>query len=449
MASASIGAAESAGASSAVVDAAVSQVPSGGGAGTGGSDSGAVLSDDAILGLESPSSATIQTPAAQPAAQQTPAASAPAELTIDDFKASFPTNPKLQSLWDKYDGNNKLITQFGTVADARKAAETVQMLGGVQSLESLVAKAADVDQTDARFFGGTAEDRKALVNEWLDGEGPGEFGVTSQAVAGTIDAALEVMSTRAPEIYGDIRTRIVTEVLGQHQFGTFLQNIAAEFQGKPLPESVKQLLGWAKHYGLDGQPKNPQSPEAQRLAADRQKLTSEQQAYTQQQTDIAFKEIGGNVQTAVSSEIDAALDTLKTPDGRKVFGENSAKIRDVIKNQVYDAIKAANFKNPVLIAQLKSLEARGIVASKKEMADAVIRHSRLQLQSVMSNIVGEWTKGVISQAAGAAQRAETAASRVDVGSGSSSGGSTKEGITMEQLKKGDYRKFSDDDLLNA
>src|SRR5271165_807466 len=334
MASASIGAAESAGASSAVVDAAVSQVPSGGGAGTGGSDSGAVLSDDAILGLESPSSATIQTPAAQPAAQQTPAASAPAELTIDDFKASFPTNPKLQSLWDKYDGNNKLITQFGTVADARKAAETVQMLGGVQSLESLVAKAADVDQTDARFFGGTAEDRKALVNEWLDGEGPGEFGVTSQAVAGTIDAALEVMSTRAPEIYGDIRTRIVTEVLGQHQFGTFLQNIAAEFQGKPLPESVKQLLGWAKHYGLDGQPKNPQSPEAQRLAQREADLNRRDQNWTQQQESTAVQTMDGEIGTFARTEIDTMLGGLKSPDGRAVFGPNSTKIREVISNQI-------------------------------------------------------------------------------------------------------------------
>ncbi len=153
-------AAETAGAASAVIGAGSSAPPSGGGGGEQVQDTGALLSDDAILGITSEEAppASTETPAAVTAAPVTPGTEA--QLTIDDFKPLFGANPKLQSLWDRYDNHNKLVTQFGTVADARKAAETVQMLGGVQHLESLATKAASVDQTDAVFLGGRPEERK-------------------------------------------------------------------------------------------------------------------------------------------------------------------------------------------------------------------------------------------------------------------------------------------------
>ena len=113
------GAVESAGAVSDVS----SSTPSTGGAG----DSGALLTDDAILGItpEGGSESTPTTPAATTETAATPAA-IPAELSVDDFKALFPTNPKLQSLWDKYSSSQSLVTKFGTVADAGKAAEIVR-----------------------------------------------------------------------------------------------------------------------------------------------------------------------------------------------------------------------------------------------------------------------------------------------------------------------------------
>ena len=57
------------------------------------------------------------------------------------------------------------------------------------------------------------------------------------------------------------------------------------------------------------------------------------------------------------------------------------------------------------------------------------------LPGVMESVVGEWTKSVVSTANGTAARAKNGASRVDVGSGLTSGGSTKPKLTIKDVKE--------------
>jgi hypothetical protein len=404
-----------------------------------------LLSDDQILGITPETGAS--EPTTEPAVTQ-PTTAAPgteAQLTIDDFKSLFAGNPKVQSLWDKYDNSNKLITQFGTVADARKAAETVQMLGGVEHLTSLATKAASVDQTDAVFFGGKPEDRKTLANEWYDGEGPQEFAVTSQAIYDQIDATLGVMQARDPQRYLSHMDRITREALGAEKFDGFLAQLATALQsGQGLDKAAQQLLEWGHRLGLDkgkGQP----SPDAERLSQRAKELDQRDQTWQQQRETEAVQAADTEIGTGVRSEITKALGEMKV-NGRPLFGTNSNKVRETIEGQIKNALDAALAKNPVLVAQVTSLKAKGVQNNQKQMVEAVMRHAKLMMPSVIESVVGEWTKSVISTANGTAARAAAGASRVDVGSGASSGGRTKG--SLPTIKDVNEKKLTPDQILD-
>ena len=389
-------------------------------------DSGAVLTDEQILGIEDASSSTTATPEVQPQPAATPAAT-PAELSIDQFKPLFATNPAIQSLWDKYDGNQKLVSQFGTVADARKAAETVQMLGGVQHLETLAQKAADVDQTDAVFFSGQPEDRKKLATEWYDGEGPHEFGVTSKAVREQVDATLDIMRERDPNSFIDLQDRVTRQALESEGLPAFFGALAKSLEsGQGLQEIAQKLLAWGQRLGLDkGKGSAPRSPDADKLAADRAKLDADRTSFTQARQQEAIQAADTEIGTQVMSEIDKALGELKA-NGRPLFGPNSTQIRATIAEKVKSSLDDALSKNPVLVAQVKSLTSKGFgQAQAKEMVAVTIRHAKLQLAKVIEQVMEPWTKSVVAKAGETAQRAKDGASRTDVGSGSTSGGSTK------------------------
>ncbi len=433
-----------AGAASAVIGAGASSIPSGGGAGDSGVDTGALLSDDQILGI-TPETGTPepQVETIQPVTQAAPGTEP--QLAIDDFKALFGANPKVQSLWDKYDNSNKLITQFGTVADARKAAETVQMLGGVEHLTSLATKAASVDQTDAVFFGGKPEDRKTLANEWYDGEGPQEFAVTSQAISDQIDATLGVMQARDPQRYLSHMDRITREALGAEKFDGFLAQLATALQsGQGLDKAAQQLLEWGHRLGLDkgkGQP----SPDAERLTQRERELNQRDQSWQQKQETAAIEAADTEIGTNVKSEITKTLGELKI-NGRPLFGANSNKVRETIEGQIRSTLDAQLAKNPVLIAQCNSLRAKGLQGRQKELVELTMRHAKLALPGVVEQVVGEWTKSVVSTANGTAARAAAGASRVDVGSGAASGGRTKGNLPT--IRDVNEKKMTPDQILD-
>lgn len=426
MASASgVGAAESAGAASAVIGAGASSIPSSGGAGDSGQDTGALLSDDSILGItEGGDTGTVDT-------QQTaPPAVAPgteAELGIDDFKALFPQNPKLQSLWDKYDNNNKLVTQFGTVADARKAAETVQMLGGVEHLATVAQRAADFDKVDATFFGGKPEDRAALATSWYD-QNAGE------GVAKQLNATLDVMQQRDPQRYVEHLDTFTRKGLDAVQFPAYLSNIAKALEsGQGLDEAAKQLLGMAKHYRLDANAKTTPSPELDKLSQKEKALDQREQSWNQQQETQTLTAVNTGVRNFTTTEVGKLLDDLKV-NGRSVFGPQSTQIRATIMKEIESHAFAAVQKNPVLIAQVQMLASKGIVGKEKELTDLNMRFLKLQLPESIKQVMEPWTKSVVSQAAGTTERVQKAAGRVDVGSGGISGGGTKTKLTHEKAK---------------
>lgn len=422
---AGVGAAESAGAASAVIGAGASSIPSSGGAGDSGQDTGALLSDDSILGItEGGDTGTVDT-------QQTaPPAAVPgteAELGIDDFKALFPQNPKLQSLWDKYDNNNKLVTQFGTVADARKAAETVQMLGGVEHLATVAQRAADFDKVDATFFGGKPEDRAALATSWYD-QNAGE------GVAKQLNATLDVMQQRDPQRYVEHLDTFTRKGLDAVQFSAYLANIAKALEsGQGLDDAAKQLLGMAKHYRLDSNAKTTPSPELDKLSQKEKALDQREQNWNQQQENATLSTVNAGVRETAASEIDKALSELKV-NGRPVFGHKSVQLRTTIQEKIEQHAFTAVQKNPVLIAQIASLAAKGIIGKEKELTDLNLRFLRLQLPASVEAVMKPWTDSVVGQAAATSERVTRAAGRVDVGSGGISGGGTKTKLTPEKAK---------------
>jgi hypothetical protein len=424
-----------------------------------GADGGSVsqadvaLTDDKILGIENqaePSEPSTPAEGAQPSQAAPAAQPQPSELSVEDFKSLFAANPKVQSLWDRYDKAQKTIGLFGTAADTAKVAETIQLLGGPKELESLVAKASDVDQTDAVVFGGTQKDREAWVDNDLYTNDPNEFPQTSQAVAGMIDAGLSVMQRRDPERFAEVRERLAIDAFKQDGFGSYLRNLAqARDSGEGLDKAVDLLL---KRYGIDLgflQDTRRESPEAQRLQQERQRIESQQKSWTEQQEQRSIETVRTKKDELTKSEVEKALSELKGPNGNPVFGGNSSKIRSVISNQIMSKVLADITANPVFIAQANSIAAQGIMGREQALIDLTMRYVKLNLPSVVQSVVGEWTQQVVEHAKGAAQRAQAAASRSDI-SGAAGGNSRVAKLDKKQIEKmGGYGKVSDDDILNG
>lgn len=429
--------------------------------GATGADQGALLTDEAILGLDSPTEgagAGQQVPAA-PAAPQEPAApQAPidaAQLTIEKFSPLFKTNPEVQSLWDKYSNQTDLLSKFGTLADAAKAADTVGMLGSVDALESLASKAADVDSTDAAFFGGTPEERAELVRNWYEGEGPHEFSVTSKAVREMVDVTLGEMQQRDPTGFFDLQDRVTRQALTAERFPQYLSNLAQAIEsGQGIEEAAKLIIDrFGSQLGLM-QAAGRQSPEAQRLAKERQDLQNERQGWTQQQASAAVQAADTEIGTQTMDSVTKAISDLKL-NGRPVFGENSKIARDRVAKEIREHIDSALANNRVFVSQMNSLKAKGLMGRQKELVDVAMRYVKIQLPISVQAVVGEWTKGIVSGANGAAQRATAAASRSDIAGGAASSGSSKgKPVSVAQMRQENEKRraagqppLSDADIL--
>lgn len=468
-------AAAGAGAASAGAGATSSTAASTGAAGGGADAGGAVLTDDQILGMTEGVADTSQadeTGAAEAGAagaaatgeqtqqqttqQQTQQGQAgqavPAELSLEDFKPLFAANPKVQALWDKYDNASGIVRQFGTPAEAREAAGVIQSIGGAKELTNLVAKAGGADQTDAAFWSGDPEQRKALVNEWYDGEGPHEFAVTSQAIAENVESALEVMSRRDPQRYTATFDRMTRQALDGIRHGDFLAAVAAARQsGQNLEEAVDALLQHADRFGLAkpaGRPGN--SPEEQRIARQRQELTEQQKQFQTQKTAETMAAVNQELGATLTSEIDRTLGELKV-NGRPVFGDKSGQIKKTIAGQIFAALDTALAQNAVFNAQATGMRAGGVAGKQKDLVDLTLRHARLLLPKVVEQVMQPWTESVVSQAQGAADRARAGAGRTEVNGGTASRGGTKQQpFTSDELKRrGGYVALTDEEILNA
>lgn len=467
-------AASAAGAGAASAGGAASSAPASTGAGGGAADAGgAVLTDDAILGItegngdtsgsgtgaaaatqtatSAQTGATQQT--TQQAATQQTTQAAPAELTIDQFKALFQANPQVQSLWDRYDAANKAITQFGTPAEAREAAATIQAIGGVKELTNLAAKASGADQTDAAFFGGSKADRAGLVNEWYDGEGAHEFPVTSKAIAEMTEVSLDTMSQRDKPNYqrivGDLTKRALASV-GHGEAVLALR--AARESGEGIEEAVDKFLQLTDYYGLaKAGAARGDSPEARQLAADRAAFEKQRSEFTDSKSMEAVKAADAKVGAAVNGEIEQALAGLKV-NGRPFFGNTplQTQLRAQLAEKIRLAVDDEMAKNPLFVSQVHALRARG-GAREQELFDLTMRFARLALPKAVEAVMTPWTESVVGQANGTADRARAGASRTEVGGGSASpGGTKKQPFTSDELKrKGGYGTLTDEEILNS
>ena len=375
------------------------------------------------------------------------------EIPVTDAKGAVIgkiPGAQIQGLWDKFDGLNKVVTQFGTVAQAREAAGTIQAIGGVKELASLAAKAAGVDELDATFFGGTPEGRRAMVNEWYDGEGPQEFAVTSKAVYDNLNAALEVMAQRDKPRHDEFFDRVTRQALDGIRHGDYLAALArARESGENIEQAVDALLQHAGHFGLMKTARKAESPEARQLAARKAELDARDANFSNSQAQASLHAADMEIGAQLDAEIEAAFSALKV-NGRPVFQAKS-KVRTKVAKEVRDEVDAMLKTNPVFIAQFSGYRAKGVAGKEKELAELTMRHARLLLPKAIEKIVGEWTESVVSHAQGAAERANQGASRTEVaGAGTSSGGTRKQPFTSDELKrKGGYGNLSDDDILNS
>jgi len=435
MSSSQVGALDSAGAASVAPPVSSPATSSGVDGGTGES-TGALLTDDQILGIAGDEGVASSTAEVTPAAGTKTAEATPSELSIDDFKSLFASTPKLNSLWDRYDNNQKLVSQFGTVADARKAAEIVQMHGGIAPLEQIATRASKLDQVDSVFFGGKPEERKSLANEWYDGQGPHELPVTQKAVYDQVEATLGVMQERDPQGYVNVLDKVTREALGRENFDAYLGNIAKALQsGQGLDEAVKQLLGWGARLGLDKGKSRQPNPEAEQLAKRAKELDQRDQTWNQSQQDAVVNAADAEYGTSIKSEISKTLGDFRV-NGRPVFGPNvNPMVKQTMESQIWEALNANLMKNPVYIAQGNSIKAKGLIGKQKDLVDLTMRHARLALPGVIESVVGSWTKSVVAGAKDTTDRAKNGASRVDLGGGSTAGGKTKPTLTLEEVKK--------------
>lgn len=423
--------------------------------------SGAYLADDDILaladkGAAAPPSAAIPADGAQPPAPPEPGAQpAPpagaADFKLEDFSTLFPTNPKVQSLFDRWKNNEAVVSQFGTMADAREAAGAIEMLGGLKELNSLVERVSGVEETDAVMWGGDMPAREGFANRLYDGAGPHEFGLTSQSIYDQLKATLSVMHERDVKRWEELRGDMTAEVLGDHQFDRRVNAIAQEYEklGVEPPASVKELLGWATHYGLTKPRGGQPSPEEQKLAAERAQLATERTSWNEERVNGTMQEVNTQLRAIYTEKVATLLKDLQI-NGRKVFGENSKLIQGRLAKEAMEHAFGTMLggKTPFsqgLLNQIAMLNARGGLAGKaKELVELNQRFLDKQLPLSIEAVSKEWTDAVIAQTQGATARAQAAAARPDVGGGAAPGG---RGARVPKVGEVDYKKTTDDQIL--
>lgn len=442
-------------ASTTVVDAAAgatagvtSAVGTGSPAGDASADNGAILTDDSILGL-GPESTESTTSTGEPtqAVQDTTAAqsAAPQELSIDDFKSLFKDNPKVNSLWDRYSSeheqNSRWTQRLGTPKQIDQIADSLDLIGGAEQLVEMVNDRAEEEQAYSALAAGSPEDRKNLLTNYAQWWGP-------QAFADVSRIGLDVMKSAAPDEYKALADQFFSEAFkseGVYGHLATLQKARQANDADTVGRLVDEMIQWAynRFNPNEGQ---GQSLEAKRIEAERQKLASERQSWQQKTQQESFERVSNSVRTSVNGAIENLLGTLKV-NNRPVFGENSAKAKAMVSQEIYNRSFEKVNSNPIVVARLRSMEAAG--GAEKDTIDLLVKAYNGVLKSVAEEVIGEWTQGFVGQQKAQLERAKAAASRPDAGSSVSRGERTNNKLTAKDIEKaGGYGKLSDDQILD-
>lgn len=405
-------------------------------------DSGATLTDDQILNITedtSPSTETSVPEMVQPTTEAAPAAADTGIITHDEIKQFFQNQqvgPKIQRFYDTY---TSLTNKFGTLADAKKAADFVQDIGGIAKFESLVNKSIDVDNTDAVFERGSLEERQALADGWIK-----DFGAATPEM---MEITLDRMKQLAPESYNGFAKNVVSDVMKGQNFDSFIDTLSEALtgaDGERVTRLATELVNWAKNSGLTRQ-STPDPKAFQKFESEKQSI-SKQREELQTQAREEATQVADNL---LAQEITKQFDAFRTADGKRIGV--SAYLRTKIENDIRQKVFEQAASNSVLKSQIASIQARGGPARQmyqemaKRLGEAYLRILPESIKSVM----GEWTGSLVSASKEAAAKAKNTAERPDIASGTTTGQSARAIPSVDKLKKdGTYKKMTDDDILS-
>jgi hypothetical protein len=399
-----------------------------------GAAGGAYLTDEMILGIESPSLAqqnggTEAGGAAVAGDAKSTQAEACATGVMPPWMQALAADPQhggeAQQLWREH---QEFRAAFTSPEEARAIKELLP--GGVQDVLTLREATQSVDRIDAAIFSGDARAQSEVVAE----------------LARANPAAFRSMFAEAAKVLAGMGTR-GSQSGGNQAGGREAGNpaVARHFRGGEVPADARETPGSKDPgYSKSPQPGLNESPATNRhspAANHESQITNHQSPAFDPAAYVAFERATND---AVARDVRGSIgETLARVMPEGVAEGAARRIGEDIFNEVHRALAADRALSEQVASVLRDRRFGG--AEQQRVAALLAGRAKQLVPSVARRVIGEWTSTVLNTARSKAARQAAAASRVDI----AAPGGSLDSMPLRQMspREVNYASMSDEQIL--
>lgn len=276
---------------------------------------------------------------------------------------------------------------FPTVAEAREYREAFP--NGMQDVKDLMATVQELETLDTR-----------IADKGVNGEYPGHRDVIHDIWSENRESAVALMRTAIrewpredSESYNSILSGIIGATFQAEGIPGFVGNlkaIATDIKNPQLNNLIEQLEGWVGGFLQDPNRQQQQSPEAQRLKAEREQIAKER-AENEKSSSNQFNQTTGQQVGTMQRGVIEGHPLIKQL-AKTVPAEKRGRIVQEIQKRLHEAIG----KNPAFTrqfnAKFKARDSAGCLDLAKKMCSQPYVLNSI-VRKVLTEEAGTLTQG--------------------------------------------------------
>lgn len=306
--------------------------------------------------------------------------------------------------------------------------------GGVAEAEAIINDAISIQDVDAKFYGGTPEQRAELAANL--------FKDSPQDLIATAEATMQFLAKNAPQDYQRITDSVLGQAIAQGELGGYLQMLEdAALKGDTnLAKMVQDVVDKARE--MAGFKKPATNPEQAALDRRKAELDARDQNFNAEKLTSFQGKFNDQVPNQVGTEALAIINPLV--EGVPV----AAGFKDRLVGQIVDKVEEVLKQDRTLQYQLNQLDSlkRYDDATLKQRVDLTVNRAKVVLPDIARNLFSEWTAHLVSSNNATLEKKTAAAGRKDIVGG---GASSERRPHTPKPGEVDYSKTSDQDILDG
>jgi hypothetical protein len=413
----------------------------------------AYLTDEEILGIESPSLAAGSSGglrndnasrtgslhdaaeaggAADAATGKTPQAEACATGEMPSWMAAAAADPKhggeAQQLWREH---QEFRAAFSSPEEARAIKELLP--GGVQDVLTLRDATQSVDRIDAAIFSGDARAQSEVVAE-LARANPGAF----RAMFAEAAKVLAGMGQTIANVPAGANGSAAGPTLRENREGWGIRQTVDAGQDTSI---ASQALLPNRRQDVGATTAAPVTNHESQITNHQSPVTSHQSPHFDPAAYASFERATND---AVARDVRGSIgETLARVMPEGVAEGAARRIGEDIFNEVHRALAADRNLSEQVAGVLRDRRFGG--AEQQRIASLLAGRAKQLVPSVARRVIGEWTSTVLNTARSKAARQAAAASRVDI----AAPGGSLDSMPLRQMspREVNYASMSDEEIL--